>query len=127
MSIIVIDEAQPPNSNEEEKGNGNEDKITYVVLGGGNGQKSVSSKLAPEQFVQFDFMVTLSKNVLESDGNLKDAISKSVDCETNQIADLKITEIEDASNKKLSRVNGKIYTDDWELPMLQKKFQKNHI
>merc|ERR1712173_403174 len=56
---------------------------------------------------------------LESDDNLKNAIAKSVDCELKQIIDLKINEIDVDC-----RVNGKISTDDWELPMLQKKFQK---
>merc|ERR1712154_535295 len=70
-------------------------------------------------FVSFDFMVKLSKNALETDDNLKNAISKSVDCGLKQIKDLRITEIDVDC-----RVNGKISTDDWELPMLQKKFQK---
>ena len=32
--------------------------------------------------------------------------------------------MDDGSTKKQCRVSGKIFTDDWELPMLQKKFQK---
>merc|ERR1711933_164821 len=108
-----------------------EEKITTKPLAGGYssnspntmGGNSVSSKLS-EQFVSFDFMVTLSKNILESDDNLKNAISQSVDCEIGQIAELKITEMNDGTNKSLCRVNGKIFTDDWELPMLQEKFQK---
>ena len=128
-SIIVIDEAkQEEVSNNRQiinDGNENEEKVTYVVLGGSNNQKrSVSSKHSAEQFVSFDFMVTLPKNLLESDDNLKRSISKSVDCDLNQLTELHITQMDDASNKSLSRVNGKIYTDDWELPMLQKKFQK---
>merc|ERR1719245_1596332 len=37
----------------------------------------------------------------------------------HQIRDLVLKEIMEG---KRSRVKGKIYTDDWELPMLQKKF-----
>jgi len=94
---------------------------TYAKLSGH--QKTLSLQNS-EEYITFDFIVTTSKDVLSDNDNLQNAIKKSVDCEIEQIHDLSITEIEDGSSKKQCRVKGKIFTDDWELPMLQKKFQK---
>jgi len=51
--------------------------------------------------------------------NVKVAIKECVDCEIEQIRELVLKKITDDR----SRVKGKISTDDWELPMLQKRFK----
>ena len=95
--------------------------MTYAKLSGH--QKTLSLKNA-EEYITYDFFVKASDEVLSMNDNLKNAIKQSVDCELEQIQDLNIKEIDDGSSKKECRVSGKVYTDDWELPMLQKKFQK---
>eukprot|EP01084_Bolivina_argentea_P188696 324752_1 len=106
---LTVDQKQP-----------DEPKPAYAALSGA--QKSLSAGTA-EEYITFDFLVTLSEAILSSDNHLANAIKESVDCEVEQIRDLTITEIDDGSKNKTSRVKGKIHTDDWELPMLQKKFQ----
>eukprot|EP00484_Ammonia_sp_Unknown_P012479 CAMPEP_0197056244 /NCGR_PEP_ID=MMETSP1384-20130603/81159_1 /TAXON_ID=29189 /ORGANISM="Ammonia sp." /LENGTH=242 /DNA_ID=CAMNT_0042490147 /DNA_START=58 /DNA_END=786 /DNA_ORIENTATION=- len=98
-----------------------DDAPKYANLKGEHKSLSVGNH---EEYITFDFMVTVSASVLHTANNLQHAIGESVDCELDQIQDLKITEIDDGARTRTSRVNGKIYTDDWELPMLEKKFQK---
>lgn len=98
-----------------------ENVATYACLSGV--EKKLSYKNS-EEYITFDFIVTLPSNILTETDNLKNGIKQSVDCEIEQIRNLKITEIDDGSRNKTTRVNGKIYTDDWELPMLHKRFQK---
>eukprot|EP00486_Rosalina_sp_Unknown_P009691 CAMPEP_0201593066 /NCGR_PEP_ID=MMETSP0190_2-20130828/190789_1 /ASSEMBLY_ACC=CAM_ASM_000263 /TAXON_ID=37353 /ORGANISM="Rosalina sp." /LENGTH=311 /DNA_ID=CAMNT_0048052119 /DNA_START=118 /DNA_END=1053 /DNA_ORIENTATION=+ len=117
-----VDETTGLTTSIKDETNQNEDKVTYVKLGGGH-QKTLSLNNA-EEYITYDFFVKASEEVLSTNDNLKNAIKESVDCNLEQIQDLNIKEIDDGSSKKECRVSGKVYTDDWELPMLQKKFQK---
>eukprot|EP01084_Bolivina_argentea_P160888 280128_1 len=99
----------------------NQSAPTYAQLGGQH--QSLDMNAGNEEYITFDFMVSLSSSLLTTNNNLQLAIKQSVDCELNQIKNLSINEI-DNGNKKECRVRGKVYTDDWELTMLQKKFQK---
>lgn len=116
-----VDETTGLKTSIKDETNQNEDKVTYAKLSGH--QKTLSLKNA-EEYITYDFFVKASEQTLSLNDNLKNAIKLSVDCELEQIQDLNIKEIDDGSSKKECRVSGKVYTDDWELPMLQKKFQK---
>merc|ERR1712154_647687 len=56
-----------------------------------------------------------------ADDNVKRSMAQCVDCQMSQIGELALKEI---MSGKRTRVRGQIRTDDWELPMLQKKFQR---
>jgi len=93
---------------------------TYTSLGGtGTTQlHNVQSESQEEDaiYVVFDFIVQLPAETLKENDNLKNAIKECVDCQEEQIRDLTLKDLQGRT-----RVNGKIYTDNWELPQLQKK------
>jgi len=95
---------------------------TFVSLGGSGGaidSQSSGGSCDEEIYIKFDFIVQLSANILEEKDNIKTAIKDCVDCNMEQIQDFSMREIQRGRTK----VKGKIYTDNWELPMLDKKFK----
>jgi len=128
---------------------GDDSQPTFVALGGGSGGSSPNGtsthmnnvpSQSREEFITFDFIVNLSMDKLaatygvddddekqtvndndEGPETVKIAMKECLDCEVDQIRDLVLKEI---ITGERSRVRGKIFTDDWELPMLHKRFKK---